>query len=461
MKKIIISVSLFITAIAFAAIFVFVILPAYYNKPAITFTVEYRAEENGSLEGNTSQNVELAKKATPVTAIPNYGYKFVKWSDGVTDNPRVDKDITMNIDVTAEFEMITKSFILKDANATSFLTKKEITLSYFDTTLPVHQRVNSVFDGWYLEKDYKTQSYNIRVSDKDGTIVIDNATLINNNSPNLYAKFSLIEEAKYNILMVYTTKVDAEFKLRPDSYQYSYGQDGIREIKYTMPEIEKQICHLLTAYLEDLLNAMFAGLVEFNVDEYFTVLPVTEDCFDYSLYSIVGYDYSLNAYNIPEIPEDMLSNYQSVLTTVDLGDKDYAVLHIAAGCAHAKYGCIYWDRCIGIYRHSGNENFEWLTNPEAPAYEESWLVLLENYIHELTHTIEMQTCVLAKMPYTYHDVLSFYDSETSFKLFGRFEDLGIAYLYLLRQMEYNGKVYGLPYDFWLGKRGEEIWESDR
>lgn len=80
-----------------------------------TYMVFYEAEylkvgekwlTRGHLEGDSIQTVAEGQDATPIKAIPNEGYKFVQWSDGVTDNPRTDKAIKNNIEVTATFEAI-------------------------------------------------------------------------------------------------------------------------------------------------------------------------------------------------------------------------------------------------------------------------------------------------------------------------------------------------------------------
>jgi|GEM_PF-2188091 len=68
-----------------------------------TFTLSYDAGENGTIEGETEQTVEQGSDGTPVEAIPDEGYHFVQWSDGVTDNPRTDENVTGDISVTAEF----------------------------------------------------------------------------------------------------------------------------------------------------------------------------------------------------------------------------------------------------------------------------------------------------------------------------------------------------------------------
>ena len=67
------------------------------------YTVEYLADANGSLSGELAQTIDFEKNGTPVTAIPNANYRFVGWSDGRTDNPRIDMG-SANMQVTALFE---------------------------------------------------------------------------------------------------------------------------------------------------------------------------------------------------------------------------------------------------------------------------------------------------------------------------------------------------------------------
>ncbi|MEZ5464970.1 MAG: choice-of-anchor Q domain-containing protein [Lysobacteraceae bacterium] len=69
------------------------------------YTLSYTAGANGSLSGNTAQTVNHGGSGTAVTASPATGYHFVEWSDGITDNPRVDVNVTANISVTASFAL--------------------------------------------------------------------------------------------------------------------------------------------------------------------------------------------------------------------------------------------------------------------------------------------------------------------------------------------------------------------
>ncbi len=72
-----------------------------------TYTLLYNAGENGSLTGETQQVVEHGADGSPVEAIPDEGYHFAQWSDGVEENPRTDTKVTADLEVTAEFTVNT------------------------------------------------------------------------------------------------------------------------------------------------------------------------------------------------------------------------------------------------------------------------------------------------------------------------------------------------------------------
>ena len=60
---------------------------------------------SGSDSGKTvlTYDVTSAAQAISVTAVPQEGYVFVKWSDGVTQKTRTDTNFKQNVDVTAVF----------------------------------------------------------------------------------------------------------------------------------------------------------------------------------------------------------------------------------------------------------------------------------------------------------------------------------------------------------------------
>ena len=68
-----------------------------------------RAGPNGSITGSTSQSVDYGADGSAVTPTPDAHYHFVQWSDGSTDNPRTDTNVTSDITVTASFAIDTFS----------------------------------------------------------------------------------------------------------------------------------------------------------------------------------------------------------------------------------------------------------------------------------------------------------------------------------------------------------------
>lgn len=67
------------------------------------YTLIYTAGENGAIEGPSTQKVDHGKTATTVTAIPNEGFHFTGWSDGLTTVRRSDRNITADATYTAGF----------------------------------------------------------------------------------------------------------------------------------------------------------------------------------------------------------------------------------------------------------------------------------------------------------------------------------------------------------------------
>ena len=80
------------------------------DDPDSPFILRYTASEGGHIlmDGvppaiSVSQKVAAGESGTAVTAVPEEGYEFVRWSDGVTTATRTDGNVTSDITVTAEF----------------------------------------------------------------------------------------------------------------------------------------------------------------------------------------------------------------------------------------------------------------------------------------------------------------------------------------------------------------------
>ena len=66
-------------------------------------TLTYSSDSNGSIAGQATQSFGNNEDGTAVTAVPNPGFAFSRWSDGSTQNPRIDTGIHGDIAVTATF----------------------------------------------------------------------------------------------------------------------------------------------------------------------------------------------------------------------------------------------------------------------------------------------------------------------------------------------------------------------
>ncbi|NTU72287.1 MAG: leucine-rich repeat protein [Coriobacteriia bacterium] len=81
--------------------------PAYGSYPTgfATFTVNYVSGAGGSIEGSATQAVEDGLSGIEVTASPSPGFKFLKWSDESTANPRIDTNVTADATYIASFAL--------------------------------------------------------------------------------------------------------------------------------------------------------------------------------------------------------------------------------------------------------------------------------------------------------------------------------------------------------------------
>jgi len=73
-----------------------------------TYTVEYSATTGGSILGELNQIVEPGSDSTTVTAVVDAGYYFAGWSDGVETLERTDVNIMSDINVVAQFGIVTQ-----------------------------------------------------------------------------------------------------------------------------------------------------------------------------------------------------------------------------------------------------------------------------------------------------------------------------------------------------------------
>ena len=116
---------------------------AYFILAA--FTSAYTAGTNGTLVGQTSQSSYYAGSNRPVVAIPNEGYTFLSWSDGVTTDKRTDLGLSENINVTANFALKTYSLEYTAGANGSVTGTTSQTINYGDTGSAITAVPNSRF----------------------------------------------------------------------------------------------------------------------------------------------------------------------------------------------------------------------------------------------------------------------------------------------------------------------------
>jgi autotransporter-associated beta strand protein len=83
------------------------------NFDADTYTLTYSPGIGGTLTGSTTQSVLYSENGTTTTAVPEDGYIFTGWSDGVFTPSRTDTNISGNISVTANFKAKLKGGSIK------------------------------------------------------------------------------------------------------------------------------------------------------------------------------------------------------------------------------------------------------------------------------------------------------------------------------------------------------------
>lgn len=92
---------------------------AKYTVVPVEKVLRYIAQQGGSIEGDTVQHVTSGGNAATVLAVPDEGYKFVEWSDGVKQAQRTDLAVSQDKEISARFVRITYKVIFYYANGTT------------------------------------------------------------------------------------------------------------------------------------------------------------------------------------------------------------------------------------------------------------------------------------------------------------------------------------------------------
>lgn len=115
-----------------------------------SFKLIYNADKGGKIVGESVQYVDENGNGSEVTAVANTGFRFIGWSDGVTNATRKDTDIKGNITVTAKFEMITHTVTYVAGENGSITGKliQQVAEGTSGTTVSALPDEGYVFAGW-------------------------------------------------------------------------------------------------------------------------------------------------------------------------------------------------------------------------------------------------------------------------------------------------------------------------
>jgi hypothetical protein len=112
----------------------------------------YAAGAGGSIEGTATQSVPYGGDGTEVRALPNTGYRFVNWSDGVTTASRTDLDLRRHVSATANFAVITYpvSFQTDGTSGSSLTGSSSQTVAHGSSASAVTANASTGyhFEGW-------------------------------------------------------------------------------------------------------------------------------------------------------------------------------------------------------------------------------------------------------------------------------------------------------------------------
>ena len=391
------------------------------TPPVKEYRVQYTAGEGGSIYGILDQTVEEGKDAYAVKAIPDHGYDFIEWSDGYSEEKRRDLAVTGDISLTAKFALMTRTYQLNYMFNKIDKPQSEVTLTYSElenTAMPIPATDDCAFGGWYSGEVQITDAQGRFLSEEDVFTLEDRE---------LYAKWTPYDPYTYKILLVYVTEIHAtlEHKNVPDTVT----------VDHVMSDLERQACATVTVQTKRYLDDMMDGFVTFEIDEYYTTVPVLTENFRTS----PGHN-TLLPNRIPEVSE-LLDEYDSVVSLFNLEDTRSTV-RMCAGMANPKYAQVYLDSFFYLFNndtYTDDLDFDYI----------AWERGCNTIIHELAHTIEWRVGLYADV----NDGMEFHD--VCFALADKYNTKEVDCIpnyryYYTNQAVIDGKRVGIPHDFWAG-----------
>ena len=469
------------------------IFTARFDK---AYNVIYKATDAGYIEGDAEQYVLWTAPSTEVTAVPNEGYEFYCWSDGVKTATRSDIPFKSDFEVTALFKMkeYKVRYILQEGGyfvegeeehsiphgsytppivvaplpyykflgwsdgVTTLYRQEKITADFEVTALfePLEVPVNyGVYKGGRIEGS-TSQSI---VCGNDATAVtaipnegyeflgwtdgVKTATRQDTNvKHNIHVKanFAPIGSTQYKVLMVYVTKLQAK-DLRSNIGMKDPTEFRYVDVDYTMSEAEWQIYDRITINVGECINDMFDGKVWFVFESYFTNDTVYQDSLQEG-WENRYLSYGIEPSWIGELEEDeILNDYDSVMTTFCMNDYDIVPqLHNVAGSAGKKYGYVHTETLLDGFISAGVDPSVVLDERK---YKEWWDSYNSLYLHEFTHTCEIWGS-LSEQGSDLHGTIAYYSHTQGVD----FPEIEMIRLFLLREARVEGVEVGILPDYW-------------
>jgi len=120
--------------------------PYFKSLPVYTYT--YTAGENGTIQGALTQ-IANPSAARIVTAVPNEGFAFASWSDGVAVAQRIDNNVKGDITVTANFAApIVIRYVASEGGTVSGDTVQTIGIGGITTAVEAIPNIGYYFESW-------------------------------------------------------------------------------------------------------------------------------------------------------------------------------------------------------------------------------------------------------------------------------------------------------------------------
>lgn len=419
-----------------AVVLLTAVLCSCVPQDTAVFTLKYTADEGGTIMGEAEQSVQQGKDGEAVVAIADESYEFVKWSDGVTTAIRQEKSVSKDVAVTATFKKTesatpptpsSKTYSLKYNFGRADEMPEQITLTENEMegiTLPVLTREHFAFDGWYCN--------DVQVTDASGKLLVGDEVLLI-DSDEMYAKWTANETFTYKILLVYVTRIDAML------YHSDIRVTEKVHVVYTMTDKERELCRLTTSRVKQRLDGMLDGLVNFQVDEYFTTQTIREDSYflSFGKYRINN----LTPQNIAEVA-NLVGSYDSCIAVTNHGAKYYDS-HTSGGSAFAKYAEVRLEsflNSIALLNSTLDEVVDVMKKGEDMLLYGTYLIdsYLETICNTLAQTIELRVNLT-----DYNSCIA----GAGQQYVSRFE---ASRAYYLHEFELDGEKVGIPYEFWKG-----------